>query len=159
MQYSSAIEKNEVLTEATKRMDVESMMQSERRPLQKTTQRMIPIKQTPQRQKVDQRLSRAGCGKQKEWEMTADGHRASFQGDENALNQSVVAQLCEYTKTRELLFVVQSLSCLRLFVTLWTVILQAPWSFTVSQSLLKFTPIEPVMPSNHLLCRPFFFCL
>ena len=47
MQYSSAIEKNEVLTEATKRMDVESMMQSERRPLQKTTQRMIPIKQTP----------------------------------------------------------------------------------------------------------------
>ena len=33
-------------------------------------------------------------------------------------------------------------------------------SFTISQSLLKFTPIESVMLSNHLiLCHPFLFCL
>ena len=33
-------------------------------------------------------------------------------------------------------------------------------SFTISQSLLKFMPIELVMLSNHLiLCHPFLFCL
>ena len=35
---------------------------------------------------------------------------------------------------------------------------QAPLSFTISQSLLKLTSIESVMPSNHLiLCRPLLF--
>ena len=51
-----------------------------------------------------------------------------------------------------MLSVVQLLSCLQLFGTPWTV---AHQSFTVSQSLLKLMPIEPVMPSNHLLlCWP-----
>ena len=50
---------------------------------------------------------------------------------------------------------VQSLSCVRVFVTLWTAARQASLSITNSQSLLKLLSIESVMPSNHLiLCRP-----
>ena len=50
---------------------------------------------------------------------------------------------------------VQSLSCVRLFVTLWTAACQASLSITNSQSLLKLMSIESVMPSNHLiLCLP-----
>ena len=53
---------------------------------------------------------------------------------------------------------VQSLSCVRLFVTPWTATHQASLSFTTSQSLLKLMSIELVMPSNHLiLCRPLLF--
>ena len=38
----------------------------------------------------------------------------------------------------------------------WTTAHQASLSFTISQSLLKFTSTESVMPSNHLiLCCPF----
>ena len=50
---------------------------------------------------------------------------------------------------------VQSLSCVRLFATLWTAACQASLSITNSQSLLKLMSIELVMPSNHLiLCHP-----
>ena len=50
---------------------------------------------------------------------------------------------------------VQSLSCVWLFATPWTTACQASLSITNSQSLLKLTSIESVMPSNHLiLCRP-----
>ena len=50
---------------------------------------------------------------------------------------------------------VQSLSCVRLFVTPWTATHQASLSITNSKSLLKFMSIVLVMPSNHLiLCRP-----
>ena len=50
---------------------------------------------------------------------------------------------------------VQSLSRVRLFVTLWTAARQASLSITNSWSLLKLMSIESVMPSNHLiLCRP-----
>ena len=50
---------------------------------------------------------------------------------------------------------VQSLSCVRLFVTPWAAAHQASLSITNSQSLLKLMFIELVMPSNHLiLCRP-----
>ena len=39
--------------------------------------------------------------------------------------------------------------------TPWTAAHQAPLSFTISQSLLKFISIGSVMPSNHLiLCHP-----
>ena len=49
---------------------------------------------------------------------------------------------------------VQSLSHVQLFVTPWTVALQASLSITNSQSLLTFM-CESVMPSNHLiLCYP-----
>ena len=50
---------------------------------------------------------------------------------------------------------VQSLSCVRLFVTLWVTALQASLSITNSRSSLKLTSIESVMPSSHLiLCCP-----
>ena len=52
---------------------------------------------------------------------------------------------------------VQSLSHVRLFVTLWAAARQASLSITNSQRLLKLMSIELVMPSNHLiLCRPLF---
>ena len=55
---------------------------------------------------------------------------------------------------------VQSLSCVQLFATLWTEAHQAPLSFTISQSLLKFNSIESMMSSNHLvICWPFGSCL
>ena len=53
--------------------------------------------------------------------------------------------------------VVQSLSCVRLFVsrTAWTAAHQVSLSSVISQSLLKFMAIESVMPSKHLiLCHP-----
>ena len=52
--------------------------------------------------------------------------------------------------------VVQSSSRIPLFLTPLTATSQASLSFTISQSLLKLTSIESVMPSNHLiLCHPF----
>ena len=52
-------------------------------------------------------------------------------------------------------FVVQSLSCLQLFVNPWPH--QASLSFTISWNLLRLISIESVMPANHLiLCRPLF---
>ena len=54
---------------------------------------------------------------------------------------------------------VQSLSHVLLFVTPWTVALQASLSTTNFRSLLKLMSIESVMPSNHLiLCHPFLLC-
>ena len=47
--------------------------------------------------------------------------------------------------------VVQSLSHVQLFATLWTEVCQAFLSSTISQSLLKFMSTESVMPSNHLV--------
>ena len=56
-------------------------------------------------------------------------------------------------------FVVQSLTCVWLFVSPWTAACQAPLSFTVSLSLLRFMSIESVMLSNHLiLCCTFSSC-
>ena len=50
---------------------------------------------------------------------------------------------------------VQSLSCVRVFVTPWTAGCQAFLSITNSWSLLKLVSTKLVMPSNHLiLCRP-----
>ena len=50
--------------------------------------------------------------------------------------------------------VVQVLSHVRFFGTPWTAARQASLSFTVSQSSLKLTSTESVMPPNHLiLCR------
>ena len=50
---------------------------------------------------------------------------------------------------------VQSLSHVWLFATPWIAARQASLSITNSQSLLKLTSIESVMPSSHLiLCRP-----
>ena len=53
--------------------------------------------------------------------------------------------------------VVQSLSCVRLFVTPWTAAHQSSLSFTISQNLLQLISIESMMLSNHLiLCHPLF---
>jgi len=50
---------------------------------------------------------------------------------------------------------VQSLSCVWVFVTPWTVPREASLSITNSRSLPKLTSIESAMPSNHLiLCFP-----
>ena len=50
---------------------------------------------------------------------------------------------------------VQSLSCIRLFATPWIAAHQASLSITNSRSSLRFTSIESVMSSSHLLlCRP-----
>ena len=49
--------------------------------------------------------------------------------------------------------VVQPLNCVRLFVTPWTAVRQAPLSFTVFWSLLRFMSIESVM----LHCFPIYF--
>ena len=50
---------------------------------------------------------------------------------------------------------VQSLSCVRLFVTPWMAACQASLSITNSRSSPKLISIESVMPSSHLiLCRP-----
>ena len=53
---------------------------------------------------------------------------------------------------------VQSLSCVQLFVTPWIAAHQASLSITNSQSSLRLTSIESVMPSSHhILCRPLLF--
>ena len=50
---------------------------------------------------------------------------------------------------------VQSLSCVRLFATPWIAERQTSLSITNSQSALRLTSIEAVMPSSNLiLCRP-----
>ena len=50
---------------------------------------------------------------------------------------------------------VQSLSCVQLFATQWIEAHQASLSITNSQSSLRLTSMELVMPSSHLiLCRP-----
>ena len=52
----------------------------------------------------------------------------------------------------------QSLSRLQLFAMPWTAACQASLSFTIFQSLLKFTSIELEMSSNHLiLCHSLLF--
>ena len=53
--------------------------------------------------------------------------------------------------------VVQSLRCIQLFATPWTIAHQVPLSSTISWSLFKFMFIESVVLSNHLiLCHPLF---
>ena len=50
---------------------------------------------------------------------------------------------------------VQLLSCVQLFLTPWTAACQASLSITNTQSLLKLTSNELVMPSHNLiLCHP-----
>ena len=49
--------------------------------------------------------------------------------------------------------VVQSLSHVQLFATLWITASQAPLSFTIFQSLLKLLSTESVISSNHLILR------
>ena len=66
-----------------------------------------------------------------------------------------MVQLSHLYMTTGKTIVVQSLSHVQLFVTPWTTAHQASLSFTVSQSLLKFTSIESVMPSIALTVQTF----
>ena len=69
------------------------------------------------------------------------------------------AYRCEEVNVSTLMWrVVQSLSCVWLFVTPWTAVFQASPSFTISQGLLKLMSIE-LMLSNHILCFPLFLLL
>ena len=62
-----------------------------------------------------------------------------------------------YTERHKSLSLVQSLSRVWLFATLWIATRQASLSITNSQSLLKLMSVESVMPSSHLiLCCPLF---
>ena len=66
-----------------------------------------------------------------------------------------IGRFRRYSPSKLVHVVVQPLSHVRLFATLWTAAHQASLSLTSSQSLLKFMSIESVMPSNHLiLCHP-----
>ena len=57
-------------------------------------------------------------------------------------------------------FVVQLLSHVQRFVTPWTSARQASLSFTISQSLFKFMPVELMMLSNHFIpCLLLLLCL
>ena len=57
--------------------------------------------------------------------------------------------------TKLVVAVVQLLSCVRLFVPLYTTACQASLSCTIFRNLLKFMSIESVMPSKHLtFCQP-----
>ena len=75
--------------------------------------------------------------------------------------QAKVPGVTKESDTTEATFVVvQSLSCVRLFVTPWTAARQASPSFTITWSFLKFMSIESVMPYNHLiLCHPLLLLL
>ena len=66
------------------------------------------------------------------------------------LEWSLSLPLCQH----QVLLSVQSLSRVWLFVTPGTEAHQASLSITNPWSLLKLTSIEPVMPSNHLICCP-----
>ena len=63
-----------------------------------------------------------------------------------------------FSLSQHLFSSVQSLSCVRLFVTPWITAHQASLSITNSQSSLKLMFIESVMPFSHLiLCHPLLF--
>ena len=64
--------------------------------------------------------------------------------------------ISQFSKCVVIFAVIQSLSCVWLFVTPWTVARQTSLSFTISQRLLKLMSIGSVIQSNHLiLCHPF----
>ena len=70
-------------------------------------------------------------------------------------NEGCNSKTCKRFKWCLVTSSVQSLSCVRLFVTPWIAACQASLSITNSCSFLKLMSIESVMPSNDLiLCRP-----
>ena len=71
--------------------------------------------------------------------------------DKGPFKKKNVKSLQNWCFCINLLFVVQSLSYVRLFVTPQTAARQASLFFTISWSLLKLTSIESVMPSNDLI--------
>ena len=72
--------------------------------------------------------------------------------------KKVCVQICSFPAINTVCVValVQSLSCVQLYVTPWTAACQASLYFTVSWSLLKLMSIESVMLSNHLFSAALF---
>ena len=68
------------------------------------------------------------------------------------LKKKVYVQICSFPaiNTVYIVALVQSLSCVQLYVTPWTAACQVSLSFTISWSLLRLVSIESVTLSNHL---------
>ena len=65
---------------------------------------------------------------------------------------------CHFNWLSQSVSSVQSLSRVQLFAMPWIAAHQASLSITISQSSLKLTSIESVVPSSHLiLCRPLLY--
>ena len=72
----------------------------------------------------------------------------------NGKKQNISVTICQALSLMQFSSV-QSLSRVRLFATPWIAAHQVSLSITNSQSSLRLTSIESVMPSSHLiLCRP-----
>ena len=91
-------------------------------------------------------------------ELVIGKHKLNVAGIQNCavLLNRVLGRKSFVAESGSLIFVVvQSLSCVWLFMTPWTAARKSSLSFTVSWSLHKFMSIELVMLSNHLiLYRP-----
>ena len=76
---------------------------------------------------------------------------------DRSVGQNLACNLSAANIVEHILYIiiVQSLSCVQLFATPWTVACQTSLSSTISWGLLRFTSIELVMLSDHLvLCCP-----
>ena len=75
--------------------------------------------------------------------------------DQLSFNQLLGSFILSSFKLFQVISSVQLLSCVRLFVNLWTAARQASLSITISWGPSKPMSIESVMPSKNLiLCRP-----
>ena len=73
----------------------------------------------------------------------------------NTISSFLALSFFLFSTPKRISAIVQSLSCVWLFVIPWTAARQASLPFTNSLSLLKLMSIESVMPSNYLiLCLP-----
>ena len=94
------------------------------------------------------------CLKKKKKKTSIGWSRLSIQ--ENFSSLFIAAFMVAFMKVI-LIFVVQLLRRVWLFVTPWTATHQASLSFPIPQSLFKFTSTESVILSNRLiLCHPLF---
>ena len=71
--------------------------------------------------------------------------------------QTILSLSFDFSKY--VILVIRSLSRVQLFATPWTVAHQAPLSYIISQSLLKFMFIELMMLSSHLMLCHFVLLL
>ena len=81
------------------------------------------------------------------WNLKYDSNELIYKTETDS--QTYKTNLCGYRRGK--VVVVQSPSCVQLFVTPWTAVNQAFLSLTISQSLHKFMSITLVMPSSHLI--------
>ena len=83
------------------------------------------------------------------WVLSPQGNLSS--SIKNNLNTQHIRAMQDTESVPYRFYLVQSLSCVQLFVTPRTKACQASLSFTISQTLLRLMCIESVMPSNHLI--------